>query len=155
MRKTAITLLASLFTIFFFSLTFAADWGRGRSYGPGHEGDITAIPSLELTDEQVVQIKAIRAAHLEDVRPLMDKISKKRKELKTLWLEIPPDQDEIASQQKEFVKLLDMMQDKMIDYRRAVLRIMTPEQKEKLRAAIQERKFNPGHWWGREHRDHP
>jgi Spy/CpxP family protein refolding chaperone len=54
-----------------FSLTFAADWGRGRGHGgsPGDEGDITTISELELADKQVSQIRALREAHLLDVKP--------------------------------------------------------------------------------------
>jgi Spy/CpxP family protein refolding chaperone len=147
MGKTTISIVTTFFAIFLFSLAFASDWGRGRSYGPGHEGDITTISGLELTDEQIVQIKALRAAHLVDVRPLLDKISKKRKELKELWLETTPDQDKIAFQQNEFAKLRDMLQDKIIAHRQAIFRIMTPEQQQKLQAAIQQRKFNPGPRW--------
>jgi hypothetical protein len=33
MEKTAILLVIILFAIFLFSLTFAADWGRGRGHG--------------------------------------------------------------------------------------------------------------------------
>jgi Spy/CpxP family protein refolding chaperone len=156
MKKTAITFVTILFAIFLFSLAFADDWGRGRGGGPpGKEGDITTISDLELTDEQIIQIKALRKAHLTDVKPQQDKISKKRKELKNRWLEISPDQDKITSLQIEIEKLRDMMQDKMIDYRRAIFRIMTPEQQHKLDAIGRQRGFSPGPRWGKEHRGNP
>lgn len=155
MEKTAITIVTILFVIFLFSLTFAADWGRGRGRGsgPGSEGDITAIPELELADEQVSQIRALREAHLRDVKPFQDRMRAKRQELKALWLQSTPDQDRIIALQKEIGNLRDLMQGKMNDYRRAIFEILTPKQQNRLESAIQQRKFSPGPRWGKKRQD--
>ena len=145
-----------LFAIFLFSLAFGDDWGRGHVGGPpGKEGDITTIPDLELTDEQILQIRTLREAYLRDVKPLQEKINTKRKELKALWLKTTLDQDKITALQTEIAKMRDMIQDKMIDYRRKIFKIMTPEQQNRLETIGQQRGFRPGPRWGKEHRGSP
>jgi len=134
MEKTVISFVIILFAIFLFSLTFAADWGRGREHGgsSGDEGDITIISELELADKHVSQIRALREAHLRDVKPFQGRTRAKRQELKALWLQSTPDQNRIIALQKEICNLRDLMQDKMNDYRWAIFEILTPEQQRKL-----------------------
>jgi len=154
MWKTAITTLTTLFVIFLFSSAFAADRWQGRGGGPpGREGDITAIPDLELTDEQILQIQTLRKIHLMDVRPLQNEISIKSKQLKVLWLELSPDQDKITALQAEIGKLRHTMQDKMIEYRQAIFKIMTLEQQHRLNTIGRQRGFNPGPRWGKRLQD--
>jgi Spy/CpxP family protein refolding chaperone len=150
MEKTVISLVIILFAIFLFSLTFAADWGRGRGGSPGDEGDITTISELELADKQVSQIRALREAHLLDVKPFQDRMRAKRKELKSLWLQSTPDQDRIIILKKEIGNLRDLMQDKMNDYRRAIFEILTPEQQSKFETIGRQRGFSPGPRWGKQ-----
>jgi len=155
MEKTAISLVIILFAIFLFSLTFATDWGRGRGRGsgPGSEGDITAIPELGLTNEQVVQIRTLRETHLKDIGPLQDKMRTKRKEMRLLWLQKTPDQNKIGATRVEIGVLRDRMQDKMTPYRQAMFKILTPEQQQNLQSAMQQRKFSPGPRWGKKRQD--
>jgi Spy/CpxP family protein refolding chaperone len=150
MEKTAILLVIILFAIFLFSLTFAADWGRGRGHGgsPGDEGDITTISELELTDKQVSQIRALREAHLLDGKPFQDRLRAKRKELKSLWLQSTPDQDRIIVLKKEIGNLRGLMQGKMNDYHRVILEILTPEQQNRLETIGRQRGFSHGPRWG-------
>jgi Spy/CpxP family protein refolding chaperone len=155
MKKMAITIITTVLVIFLCSFAFGSDWGRERVGGPpGKEGDITTVPGLELTDKQILQIKTLREAHLKDVQPLQDKMRLKRKELKALWLKTTPDQFKITALQKEIGILRDIMQDKMIDYRQAIFRLMTPEQQNKLETIGRQRGFNPGPRWGKKRNDH-
>jgi Spy/CpxP family protein refolding chaperone len=151
MEKTAILLVIILFAIFLFSLTFAADWGRGRGHAgsPGDEGDITTISELELADKQVSQIRALREAHLRDVKPFQDRMRAKRQELKASWLQSTPDQDRIIALQKEIGNLRGLMQGKMNDYHRAIFEILTPEQQHRLETIGKQRGFSPGPRWGK------
>jgi Spy/CpxP family protein refolding chaperone len=153
MEKIAITTVIILAAMVLTSLTFASDWGRGHGRGPGDEGDITAIPELELTNEQIIQIRVLREAHLKDIRPLQDKMQTRRKELRLFWLQKTPEQDKIGAAQAEIIVLRDQMQDKMASYRQAMFRILTPEQQNRLESAIQQRKFNPGPRWGKKRQD--
>ena len=135
------------------SLTFASGWGRGHSRSPGSEGDITSIPELELTNEQVVQIRALRETHLNDVRPLQDNMRTKRKELRLLWLQDTPDQGKITAAQAEIGLLRDQMQDKMTDYRLAIFKILSVEQQNRLETIGRQRGFSPGSRWGKKRQD--
>jgi Spy/CpxP family protein refolding chaperone len=150
MEKMAIMTVLILSAMVLTSLTFASGWGRGHSRSPGSEGDITAIPELELINEQVVQIRALRGTHLKDVRPLQDNMRTKRKELRLLWLQDTPDQGKINAAQAEIGSLRDQMQDKMADYRLAIFKILTPKQQSKLETIGRQRGFSPGPRWGKQ-----
>lgn len=154
MRKIIIIAVTVLFAVTLYASAFGDDRGRGHRGGaPGQERDISAIPGLELSNEQVLRIKALREDHLKDVKPLVDKMGAQRKELKELWLMTPPNREKIASLQKDIRKLRDIMQDKMFDYRNAVFAILTPEQKKKLEAAVKQRRLHPGPRWGMKRQD--
>jgi len=154
MKRTG--LLSAIFLLLILcSYAGAADWGRGRGGPPGQERDFTAISGLNLTDEQINAIKALRQAHLSDIKPLQEKMMAKREELKALWLETSPSREKIAVAQEETDRLRMEMHDKMGAYRRSIFRLLTPEQQEKVRTAIQERTYRPGPRWDRERPDRP
>jgi Spy/CpxP family protein refolding chaperone len=153
MEKLAIMTVLILSAMVLTSLTFASGWGRGHSRSPGSEGDITSIPELELTNEQVVQIRALRETHLNDVRPLQDNMRTKRKELRLLWLQDTPDQGKITAAQAEIGLLRDQMQDKMTDYRLAIFKILSVEQQNRLETIGRQRGFSPGSRWGKKRQD--
>jgi Spy/CpxP family protein refolding chaperone len=130
---------------------FAVGPGWGRGHGGGHQGggdcygaDLTAVPGLNLTTEQTAKINALREAHLKDVKPIQDKMFSKRGDLKMLWLQMNPDQEKIRQTQKEIRTLRDQMQDKKDNYRFEMLKVLTPEQKEKLNAYRPGCGFCPG-----------
>jgi Spy/CpxP family protein refolding chaperone len=101
------------------------------------------LAALNLTAEQSAQIKAMREAHWKDMKPLRDKMFAKRDELRKLWLEPNPEEGKILAAQKEMRSLRDQMEDKMTAYRLEAVKILTPEQKEKI-ASFTERR-GPGH----------
>jgi len=149
MKKTG--LLAAIFLLLLLcSYAGAAEWGRGRGGPPGQGRDFTAISDLNLTNDQITSIRSLRQAYLEDIRPLQDKMMVKREELKALWLETSPNREKIAVAQEDMDRLRMEMHEKMNAYRLSVYRLLTPEQQEKVRAAIQERTFRPGPQWNRE-----
>jgi Spy/CpxP family protein refolding chaperone len=73
-----------------------------------------------------------------------------RKELRLLWLQDTPDQEKINAAQAEIGSLRDQMQDKMADYRRAIFKILTPEQQNRLETIGRQRGFSPGPRWGKQ-----
>ena len=155
MEKMAIMTVMILFALVLATWSFASGWGRGHGRGPGEETDITALSDLKLTDEQAMQIKAFRETHFKDVKPLQDRMREKRKELRTLWLKQTPDQDQINILHREIGDLRDQMHGKITGYRRAIFKILSPEQRDKLRTTIEQRKFNDGPRWGTESRGRP
>jgi Spy/CpxP family protein refolding chaperone len=68
----------------------------------------------------------------------------KRGDLRLLWLQTNPDQDKILAAQKEIRGLRDQMQDKMTTKRLEVLKVLTPEQQEKVKSFRMGRGFGPG-----------
>jgi len=145
MKKSVMTLITVIALTAFAASAFASGpgWGRGHGGGPCYGGDVTALSELNLTADQTAKINALRETHLKDVKPLQDKMFSKRGELRLLWLQQNPDQDKILAAQKEIRTIRDQMQDKMTVHRLNVLKVLTPEQQEKVKA------IGPGRGFGR------
>ena len=125
------------------AFAFGPGWGRGHGGGPWYGGDVTALSELNLTAEQTAKINALRETHLKDLKPLQDKMFSKRGDLRLLWLQTNPDQDKILAAQKEIRGLRDQLQDKMTSQRVEVLKVLTPEQQEKVKSFRMGRGFGP------------
>jgi len=144
MKKLTMTLV-TLFIVTAFAASayaFGPGWGRGHGGGYCYGPNDAALSNLNLTAAQNAKINTLRESHLKDVKPLQDKMFSKRGDLKLLWLQTNPDQDKILATQKEVRVLRDQMHDKMISYRLEVLKVLTPEQQEKLKS------YGPGHGFG-------
>jgi len=145
MKKIIMSLATVIIVTAFAVSAFAYGPGGGRGHGGGYyRGDITAVPGINLTSDQTAKINALRDANLKDIKPLQDKLFIKRGDLRLLWLETNPDQNKIASTQKEVRALRDQLQDKMVSYRLEVLKVLTPEQQEKVKAYRPGRDFGHG-----------
>lgn len=151
MKKLAITFVILLAAAALTASAFAVGPGWGRGHGGGQCGgggcsgaDLTAVPGLNLTSEQTAKINALREAHLRDVKPIRDTMFSKRGDLRLLWLQKNPDQEKIRQTQKEIRTLRDQMQDKRDGHRLELLKVLTPEQQEKLNAYRPGRGFGPG-----------
>jgi Spy/CpxP family protein refolding chaperone len=104
--------------------------GRGGRGGPMGFGSLGAlgIDMRDLTDAQREQIKAIRDAHAEAMRPVMDRVQKAREAINTVVLaggdvrgaalEIGAAETELAYQQAQIET--------------EVIALLTPEQKQKM-----------------------
>lgn len=151
MKKLGMTFFAFLAIGVLTTAAFAVgpEWGRGHGRGQCggggcSGGDITAVPGLNLTAEQTAKINALREANLRDVKPIQDKMFSKRGDLRLLWLQKNPDREKITQTRKEIRALRDQMEDKRDNYRLDVLKVLTPEQQEKLNAYRPGRGFGPG-----------
>jgi Spy/CpxP family protein refolding chaperone len=152
MKKLVMTFVVLFAVVILAASAFAVGPGWGRGHGGGHQGggdcygaDLTAVPGLNLTTEQTAKINALREDHLKDVKPVQDKMFSKRGDLKMLWLQMNPDQEKIRQTQKEIRTLRDQMEDKKDTLRLEVLKVLTPEQQEKLNAYRPGRGFfDPG-----------
>jgi Spy/CpxP family protein refolding chaperone len=153
MKKKMLVMMALLFVAAVATSAFAFGGGRGPGYGPCGQGDARGLAALNLTAEQTAQIKAMREAHWKDMKPLRDKMFAKRDELRKLWLEPNPDEGKILAAQKEMRSLREQMEDKMTAYRLEAVKVLTPEQKEKMgsfagRGPGHRRGFGPMHGFG-------
>jgi Spy/CpxP family protein refolding chaperone len=146
MKKLVMTLVTVIAVTAFAASAFAfgPGWGRGHGGGQCFGGDLTALSELNLTAEQTANINTLRETHLKDIKPLQDKMFSKRGELRLLWLQTNPDEGKILAVQKEIRNLRDQMQDKMTVHRLNVLKVLTPEQQEKLKTIGPGRGFGPG-----------
>jgi len=122
-----------------------------RGHGDGPCGDITRVAGLNLTAEQKTKLTEMQKAHLKEVKPLRDKIFSKQGDLRLLWLEKNLDQAKITAVEKEIRNLRDQIQDKRTSYQWAVYKMLTPEQRERLRNFGPAGCFGPGFGQGRGH----
>lgn len=101
--------------------------GRGHYHGPDHR----ALAQLNLTQEQTKKISDLREAHMKAVKPLQEALFSKRCDLRRLWLQPNPDAERIAKVRKEIITLRNQLEDLKTDYWLNVLKVLTPEQRER------------------------
>jgi Spy/CpxP family protein refolding chaperone len=149
MKKVMLTAMAVLFVAAVATSAFAFGWGRGPGYGPCARGDFQGPAGLNLTAEQKTKIKEMRETQWQEMKPLQEQMFSKRNEIRKLWLESNPDQAKITAVQKEMRSFRDQMEDRMTAYRLEAVKVLTPEQREKMGSFGQGR--GPGHGHGRGH----
>ncbi|MHB9096253.1 MAG: Spy/CpxP family protein refolding chaperone [Syntrophales bacterium] len=149
-KKVTMTAVAMLFVAAIATSAFGFGWGRGPGcgYGPMGRGDIAGFAGVELTAEQKAQIQAMRDAQFKETASLREQMFAKRDEVRKLWLAPNPDQAQITAAQQEMRSLRDQIQDKMTAFRLEALKVLTPEQREKLNSAVAGRGFGPGRSFG-------
>jgi Spy/CpxP family protein refolding chaperone len=101
---------------------------------PGSVADIAVARGLDLTAGQTEKINTLREAHLKEIKPLRDQLSKMRGELRSAWLQTTPDRDRIMALQQEAANLRNRMEEKMTAHRLDLFQVLTPEQQAKVRA---------------------
>lgn len=116
------------------------DYGRGHYYA----ADITKLPDLNLTAEQITKLKVLRDDHLLYIQPLRDQMYSKSIELKGLWLEQTPDHEKIALLQKEIQMLQEKVFEKGAAYRLKTQNILTAQQQKILEAYKEKRGYGFG-----------
>ncbi len=107
---------------------------------------VAALEKLNLTPEQTAKIANLREEMFKEVAPIKEKMFSKRNELKQLWLQSTPDEAKISLAQKEARELMGQMQEKRTAFRLQVGKILTTEQRDKLRAGFTGP--GPGSRWG-------
>ena len=146
--KVTMTAMVLLFAAAIATSAFGFGWGRGPGFGGGPGGDFGRFAGLELTADQKAQLSAMRDAQLKEMQPLREQMFAKRDEVRKLWLEPNPDQAKILAAQQQMRSLRDQLQDKMTVFRLNALKVLTPEQQDKLKSAMSGRGFGPGRGMG-------
>jgi len=148
--KVTMTAVALFFVATMATSAFGFGWGRGPGcgYGPTGRGNFAGFAGVELTADQKAQLQSMRDAQFKEIAPLREQMFAKRDDVRKLWLEANPDQAKITAAQKEMRSLRDQLQDKMTAFRLDELKVLTPEQQEKLKSAVAGRGFGPGRGFG-------
>jgi Spy/CpxP family protein refolding chaperone len=138
MKKTLVAL--GLVAVMFLGISYVYARGPGFGPGPGHVRGPGAGPGncpgcgggLNLTTEQQTQMKLLQENHYKEVAPLREEMANLRQELRTLWANPQAQAGDIQSKAKEMNvrmnELRDQMQDKMIQHRLEIRKLLTPEQ---------------------------
>lgn len=126
--------------------------GFGRGFG-GPAFGMPPVPNL--TAEQSAKIQALRDGFLKETEPLQKALYSRQEEMRSLWAASNPDQTAIESKQKEMVNLQSQLQEKAINLRLEMRKVLSPEQLAQLPAFGQgpgqgfgPRNFGPGMCYG-------
>ena len=105
------------------------DWGPawGPGYGPGGPGYGSGA-GLNLSPEQTQKLQALRENFFKETLPLRNELALKHLELRTLWSQPNPNQNQILAKQKEINALREQLQERATRHRLEVGNTLTPEQ---------------------------
>jgi len=143
MKKRMIVLMIVLF-IATASTSALAQRGYFRD-GTAYIEDISAVPGINLTEEQKIEMDTLRGSCRKEAWPLQERLSEKKASLRMLWLERNPDQSKIGSVQHEIDGLRKRLREMDREYRRSVNDVLAPEQRDILRSQMRQRRgFEPG-----------
>jgi len=119
--------------------------GPGRGMGPcgGGLGPRMAA-MLELSTEQQQAIAKLRDGMQEQTAAARAVLETKRTELQALWQEATPDRNALLAKHAEMDPYRNELRAAHIDFRLAVIDVLTPAQREKARSLFQERHGHRG-----------
>jgi len=151
MKKIILAIVSILFTMAISTHLFAFDCESKRGHGmrnaAGHhekEGLYALFAKLNLTKEQRNRIRELKVAHLRDTKPLRDQMFSKCGDLKLLWLQSTPDKEKILAAQKAVRGIRDQIADKATAHRLDMFTVLTPEQRDQVRAHFSGCGLDPG-----------
>lgn len=101
-------------------------WGR-RHHGRGH-----IFAKLELTDAQKEQIRQIRLARRDELKPIMEQIRAKHQEIRQSTEGGTFNEALVAQKLTEVAALKAKLMGARFEMRKEVMAVLTPEQKSKL-----------------------
>jgi Spy/CpxP family protein refolding chaperone len=132
--------------------TRSGAWGADpgmEGFGSGGSARMERFLTQELglSPEQLSELQAMRQKHFSETAPLRQKLFSRRQELRLLWADPHPDEAKITAKQKEIAEIQEQIQEAMTKHRLEALKVLTPEQKQKLSSFMQKRGFEAS--WGR------
>jgi len=111
--------------LFFVGPSTLFSQGRDRSHVNGRD---TSLGALNLTDEQYVAIKRIKAVHVKKVIQLKSDAMGKQHEFKGLIGDPSSSEDVIRAKGRELETINLQIMKELIEYELSVRKILTPEQ---------------------------
>ncbi|MBN1960638.1 MAG: Spy/CpxP family protein refolding chaperone [Deltaproteobacteria bacterium] len=94
------------------------------------------ISALGLNEDQQKQIEALRAPLVTEMNTVREQMQTKHNELITLWQAVTPDRNAILAKTSEINTLREQIHTAHIDFRLAVLKLLSNEQREKLNTFV-------------------
>jgi len=127
-RKVFIIGLAALLVVGAISIAFSQGFGRrGRGFGgPGMMDKVTAGPNL--TQEQLKKLQALRTDFQKETVDLRNRTQLIGLELQQLWLADELNEEAILAKTKESSALRAQLQEKSVQHRIKMRKILTKEQ---------------------------
>lgn len=104
---------------------------------------------LNLTQEQINELRKIRKRYFNELQNLRKEIFQKRIELKNLYLDKNVNEMAILNKQKELMELRQKLEEKRMNLMLEERKILTPEQVEMLNRLPREKRNRMGHGMGR------
>lgn len=83
----------------------------------------------EFTAEQEKQITDLKMKLMKETEPVKTELKIKQMELQILWKEDNPDAKKVLAKAKEISALKASLQEKMVNHKLSILKILSPEQK--------------------------
>ncbi|HOK06579.1 MAG TPA: Spy/CpxP family protein refolding chaperone [Syntrophales bacterium] len=141
-------LMASAAVLALIAVLAAAPAEARRGWWEGYPGggyqNLANHPDLNLTADQVGKLNSLRETHLRETKPIRDQLFAKEGDLRLLWLQQNPDEKKIRTLQKEIRALRDQLEEKNTHFRLEQMKVLTPEQRERLKALGPGRGLGPG-----------
>lgn len=107
--------------------------GLGLGLGPA------VVSELGLTNDQVAQLQKITNQFVVDTQQLRAQLQTKLNELAQLWTAENPNESAIRSKIAEVDQVRSRIRNAMVDRTFAVMKVLTPAQKTKLRGLVKNR----------------
>ncbi len=141
-------LLGTLVLLFFLPLSTSAQgwghgWGRGHGrgmvpgmgpgYGRGYGPGPMALASMDLSAAQKKKIEELRADYQQRLTDLQARLDVLRGEMADLWSADRPDRKAILAKHREMDVVRSQMREEGVDFRLAVMDLLTTDQLQKLR----------------------
>jgi len=104
--------------------------GYGRGYGPGP----MALASLDLTAAQKKKVEELRADYDRRISDLQSRLDILRSDMAELWSAERPDRKAILAKHREMDVVREQMREEGVDFRLAVMDLLTTDQLGKFRA---------------------
>ena len=148
-RIVAILLIAALTLVAGIVVAQRGRGGPGQGMGMGMAGSCglglglgmgpAAISELSLSNDQVTQLQKITNQFLSDTQQSRDQLQTKLNELAQLWTAEAPNESAIRNKLADVDRVRTQIRNSMVDRTFAVMRVLTPQQKAKLRGLVKSR----------------
>lgn len=118
-----------LVSVSFQSFAFGQGLQHRRGWGaPSSPGMEDWVRQLNLTEEQVAQIRALRESFRQETLPMRDALMMKRFRLRDRFLDPQADASQILAAQREVSEMEGKLQERVTLFQFEIRKILTPEQ---------------------------